>query len=235
MRGEYFSWLSHDDVYNVDKIKKEISALSEIENKLTLISCGTEFIDSDSKILNIKKHKRRQNNFEISWQDALLSMYKRNTYNGCTFLIHKDVFKKCGEFNENYRYNQDGLMWSTIFLNHFPMCSISYIGVKSRIHSGQLTRKGSSLFHKECKEMSDFLLPRLINCTNHEYRFVFEYAKYNAKHQNRAVVKKVLCEANYDTLSASERVVVMAYCLYGNIRFFVRKIYYKLFRKIDVS
>ncbi len=43
MRGEYFSWLSHDDVYMPDKIEKEIAALSRLQ-------------DSDTHVLKLIVH-----------------------------------------------------------------------------------------------------------------------------------------------------------------------------------
>ena len=52
MKGLYFSWLSHDDIYTPDKIEKEICALSRLANKDTIILCESGYIDenSDTKI-----------------------------------------------------------------------------------------------------------------------------------------------------------------------------------------
>ena len=233
MKGEYFSWLSHDDVYNSQKVEAEVFALSKIENKTAIVKCHSEFIDANSKSIG---HATRQKNNAglIPWHKALLTLYKYETYNGCALLIHKSVFESCGMFDEQYRYNQDGLMWTNVFLRGYSLFSIDYIGVKSRIHNGQLTRKGLSLFHEECERMSGNLLPRLSECTNKEYRLVYAYAKYNAKHRNDAVVKKIFKESNKEDLTISERSVVRLYIVYGVIRSLAKKIYYKLFRKIDV-
>ena len=51
MRGEYFSWLSHDDVYLPEKIEHQIQILESIDDKLTIIYGGYEVIDSNSKAL----------------------------------------------------------------------------------------------------------------------------------------------------------------------------------------
>lgn len=234
MKGEYFSWLSHDDVYNAQKIKKEVEALSKARSKYDLVLCRTEYIDKDSNSIKSKSKMHDQTTEYITDVEALLHLFKKGTYNGCAFLISKCVFEKCGVFNEDYRFNQDGLMWATMFLNKISIISIPYIGVKSRIHNGQLTRKGLSLFHEECERMSGTLLPRLSECTNKEYRLVYAYAKYNAKHRNDAVVKKTFKESNKEDLTIFERIVVRLYIVYGAIRSLAKKIYYKLFRKIDV-
>ena len=236
MKGDYFSWLSHDDVYNPEKIEKEVATLSTLSDKSTIINCKTEFIDANSQLIQIRKKKNIVQDIKcIPWDKALMSLYERDTYNGCALLIGKSVFEMCGLFDERFRFNQDGLMWTTVFLHHIPLCTIPYVGVKSRVHSGQLTRRGLSLFHEECEKMSDFLLPELASYTDKKNRFLFAYAKYNAKFQNKAVVKKVLRQSNSQWLTLSERCVVLLYSIYGNARFLAKKIYYKLFRTIDVK
>ena len=234
MNGEYFSWLSHDDVYNSQKIEKEVEALSKARSKYDLVLCKTEYIDKDSNSIKSKRKKQGQAAEYITDVEALLHLFEKGTFNGCAFLISKCAFEKCGVFNEDYRFNQDGLMWAKMFLNRISIISIPYIGVKSRIHNGQLTRKGLSLFHEECERMSGELLPRLSEFTNKEYRLVYAYAKYNAKHRNDAVVKKTIRESNKEDLTVFERIVVRLYIVYGVIRSLAKKIYYKMFRKIDV-
>lgn len=235
MRGEYFSWLSHDDAYCPQKIEKQIAALSRIEDKYAVVRCKTEYMDADSKPIQRARVKKLRRDVFSPWRDALLSLYRDGTYNGCALLIHRHIFDVCGLFQEDYRYNQDGLMWTTIFLHRFSMLSIPYAGVRSRIHGGQLTRRGLGLFHKECEEMSAFLLPELCACTDRKYRFVLEYAKFNAKHGNRAVVRKVLKESDRKVLTFPERCTVHAYCFYGRLRQVAKKVYYKLFRRIRVK
>lgn len=235
MKGEYFSWLSHDDAYNTQKIEEEIKALSESRDKCDLVLCRTEYMDQNSRPIKFKRIRCEERTTYIVDTEALLRLFEKGTYNGCAFLIKKCAFEKCGVFNENYRFNQDGLMWATMFLNQISIISIPYIGVKSRIHNGQLTRKGLSLFHKECEQMSDYLLPRLRACTKKEYRLVYAYAKYNAKYQNDAVVKKIFKESSKKDLTCFERLVVCLYLAYGRCRSIAKKIYYKLFRKINVG
>lgn len=40
MRGEYFSWLSHDDVYTPNKVEDEVAALAKMNNKEILVYCS---------------------------------------------------------------------------------------------------------------------------------------------------------------------------------------------------
>ena len=39
MKGKYFSWLSHDDLYTPDKVEKEINALKDSGSDDTVVLC----------------------------------------------------------------------------------------------------------------------------------------------------------------------------------------------------
>ncbi|WP_032139571.1 glycosyltransferase family 2 protein, partial [Rickettsia tamurae] len=40
MKGEYFSWLSHDDIYYPNKIEHQVNILNKLDNKDTIIYGG---------------------------------------------------------------------------------------------------------------------------------------------------------------------------------------------------
>ena len=58
MTGEWFSWLSHDDLYYPNKIEKQVAFINELLEKdktldlsKTVIHCVTESIDKDGKVI----------------------------------------------------------------------------------------------------------------------------------------------------------------------------------------
>ena len=59
MNGEYFSWLSHDDVYYPKKIEMQINSLINNVNPYSISGCSYEFINEESKtvVSNIKMSK----------------------------------------------------------------------------------------------------------------------------------------------------------------------------------
>ena len=78
--GDYFSWLSHDDVYSYNKIEKQIEAIYSIRDKDALVCCGCVHIDKNSKlVLNHFSHNginstytefvpiAAENGFEVSY------------------------------------------------------------------------------------------------------------------------------------------------------------------------
>lgn len=44
MKGEYFSWLSHDDLYYSEKIEKEMQAVQSLADKTTVVQCEYDFM-----------------------------------------------------------------------------------------------------------------------------------------------------------------------------------------------
>lgn len=45
MKGDYFSWLSHDDLYTPQKIDSQISILKNYEDKTLIVTGGYKIID----------------------------------------------------------------------------------------------------------------------------------------------------------------------------------------------
>lgn len=228
MKGLYFSWLSHDDIYTPDKIEKEICALSRLANKDTIILCESGYIDENSDtISSFHTKKSVPEDKLIPWDAALMTLIKEGSFNGCSLLISKAIFEKCGTFDESLRFNQDGYMWNRIFLNRYPLFCISDVCVYGRIHSEQVTQKRQDLFHKDCTAMSEYLIPQFGNISTKNQNFLYEYIKYNAKYSNKSVVKKAMESANeLNLLGFIPRMKILFICIWGAVRPTIRKVLY---------
>lgn len=234
MKGEYFSWLSHDDVYTPDKIEKSIVALELCEDKNTLIYCASKKIDKNSMPLTNGPAKPVQK--FVSWQQAIFEMFKKGTYGGCAFLIPKKAFDICDGFSEEYRFIQDKTLWFKFFFNKFSILKIPDVCVMSRIHGGQLTQTGQTLFRKESCQVSDYMISELLKISSKENNFIKAYILYNAKYNVSEVVQKAVREAKKaKLLSAMDVLQIFVECCYGKVRPFIRKVYYRVFRKIKTS
>lgn len=51
MRGEYFSWLSHDDMYTPEKIAYEVEQLSSYPNRTIVVAEGFQIVDANGNYL----------------------------------------------------------------------------------------------------------------------------------------------------------------------------------------
>lgn len=234
MQGDFFSWLSHDDVYYPDKIASQVRTISRMSDKKCIVICDSEYIDKNSKLLAKKSRSSiLPDNVVISWDQGLHHLLLNGSFNGCALLIPKEAFERCGLFDESLRFNQDGLMWIKLFFERYSIVRVSQICVKNRIHKDQVMQQRQDLFHKECDVVSTYLIPQLCQITNKKNRFLYEYGKYNGKYNNAGAVRKTIRESTYHQLSIGERVMVFFYLLYGKVRPVFRCIYYLFFGRIE--
>ena len=51
MKGDYFSWLSHDDMYMPEKISNEIEQLQTLPDRTIIVAEGCQIIDANRTCL----------------------------------------------------------------------------------------------------------------------------------------------------------------------------------------
>lgn len=233
MKGEYFSWLSHDDVYMPDKIEKQIETLKKYNVSNAVVKSFTRFIDKNSDHIDYMK----ANPYEkvLPWDDAV-QYVTRKGINGCTLLIPKKVFSEVGLFDERLRYCQDTFMWWQIFLNEYSMIMCDHIGVSSRIHGNQLTRTGSKLYYHDSVLISDYLIPAFKSKSTVDRNLLFEYAKREAVYGNSDIVFKCIDEGKENSLiNIREKTVLHILNLYGRVRPLIRNLYYRVKHGIRIK
>lgn len=236
MRGEYFSWLSHDDVYLPEKVALQMDALQgETDN--AVVMCANRQIDENGELMNSDRARLKQiPEGLLDWRETLDFLWQRGCFNGCTLLIHRKVFERCGGFCEELRYSQDLLMWIRIFLEQYSLLCIPQVGVLNRVHNGQLTQTGRSLFHSDSRKIADIVLERLVKVSDGDCNLLYLYAKNNAVYNNTEVVKLCLKAADKNNLfSGKQRIVLHAVLAYGRIRPYIRKIYYRYVKKVKTQ
>ncbi|MDQ5982103.1 MAG: hypothetical protein QG549_100 [Patescibacteria group bacterium] len=102
MRGKYFAWLSHDDVYHVKKLEELHRSLKGQDNKTIAIS-DWDIIDQNGAFL---KHSKLDNRLEKTPM-SFLAFDRKTWLNACAMLIPKSLFEEAGLFNESLRTTQD--------------------------------------------------------------------------------------------------------------------------------
>lgn len=112
MKGEYFSWLSHDDIYYPDKVKKEVEAILASGDVTTLVQAEYEFYHMGSKTYTPTDFHKYYDVKEIT--NSIFSVMQLQ-FHACSALIHKSHFERVGIFDESLRTLQDIDMWFRIF------------------------------------------------------------------------------------------------------------------------
>lgn len=236
MKGEYFSWLSHDDAYAPDKIQKSVKALESCNDKNVLVCCRSVLIDKNSVPLKSKKKCTEDETKLISWEEALKELFEVGAYGGCNLLIPKNAFDICGGFDEDLRFIQDVVMWNKMFFKKFSVLKIPDVCVMSRIHSNQLTQTGQALLKTEMKKVSDYMISEYLKVSTKENNFIKLYTLNCAKNNIKSNVKKaILAAKGSGFITNFDKIEIFMMSCYGKVRPFIRRAYYKIFRNIKTS
>ncbi len=148
MRGKWFSWLSHDDVYAPTKLASAAQMIYKHNlSEDVVVSCGTTVIDGKGKQVRTSV----TGDEIMTSADAMFSQFMHNGHalNGCALLISKKVLDTVGTFSTTYTYILDWMYWVNIALRGFSFFEYSEPLVKNRRHSGQVTVQKQHLFKQE--------------------------------------------------------------------------------------
>lgn len=156
MRGKYFSWLSHDDLYDEEKIARQVESLEAADRP----SVGyTDFLIFQDDIE--KGTTYRVGEKPIRSPRCFLSLCIGNTViHGCSMLIPKVCFDACGLFDPALKMTQDYDMWFRIG-SAFPFVYTEGALVYSRSHAEQDSRAFPEAMLRNADEMYEGHIQKL--------------------------------------------------------------------------
>ena len=104
MRGEYFAWLSHDDVFYDNKIELQMKAILDSGNEKAICHGNFDFLDMES---NTTTH--------VNWLTVHDKIEMENScfapvflaIHGSTVLIHRSHFERVGKYRTDLLATQD--------------------------------------------------------------------------------------------------------------------------------
>lgn len=155
MTGDYFSWLSHDDLYTPDKVEKEMRALFELGNREAVIySDYAVFTDHPDRSTPVRLPGVPPGHFR-HWITV------ENRLHGCTLLIPRTAFVQSGMFDVNLRTTQDYDLWFRMAAR-FEFIHLPEILVKARSHLGQGSHSMRGISLIECNNLLTDFVNRLL-------------------------------------------------------------------------
>ena len=127
-------------------------------------------------------------------------------------------------------------MWYQILLRKYSLIYIDDIGVKSRLHEKQLTQTGKEIFKKDSLIICKRLSQEFVDCSSKNYNFIYYYAKENAIYGNKEVASICVQKAiESKKISVFQRFKIFLFGIYGKFRPTIRRVYYRLFRKMKTN
>jgi len=136
MHGEYFSWLSHDDLYYPNKIERSIQELSKLNDKNTIIITDVDGMNEDYiKTFKTALYQQHRNEYPDRNNFNLYPVIYNKTH-GCTHLISKKVFETVGLFDIKWLVAHDFEFYYRAFAA-FPHKYIDEVLVTARESSSR--------------------------------------------------------------------------------------------------
>jgi glycosyltransferase involved in cell wall biosynthesis len=143
MKGQFFSWLSHDDAYYPEKIEGQLRFLEESRKKRAIIYSHEDQIDSEGRIL------RKAKGFEETAEPFPYRLMYSHFIGGCSLLIPRSAFEEAGSFNSDYRTVQDYDLWFRMIKAGYEFLYCPITSGMSRQHEGQDSRTKLELCRRE--------------------------------------------------------------------------------------
>ncbi len=165
MTGEWFSWLSHDDLYYPGKLEEEIRCLNQlIESGVSdefihkhLFFGAADLIDGDGKIIRKESQRNIQKtNAKINCPQGTLNLIAIPTqdgFHGCSCLIHRRAFEDIGMFDENLRLLNDMDLWFRFYSSGYVVHFVPKVLVAGRVHAKQVSRSIGFSYHNPEQDM----------------------------------------------------------------------------------
>lgn len=238
MTGEWFSWLSHDDLYHPEKVERQVRFLNELpegEDKTArVLFCASESIDENGNVLirSDPEKEKKMADFVNNLSDnaCLIAEPTRHMYHGCGCLVHKSVFEKIGAFDEKLRLLNDVDLWFRIYAAGYKIGYLEDVLVQGRIHSKQVSRSIGFSYHNPEQDM---YWARSLNWLRENRKddsklFVAYGCNAYLKTRNKEANEAFAYAKQLNPHSAAQLFVKRLYCVgYSKMRNFAKNIYIK--------
>jgi glycosyltransferase involved in cell wall biosynthesis len=148
MTGEFFCWLSHDDVYRQDKIERQLDLYWQIGRSDIVLFTDYEMIDAAGNVIG------RATFESIVDTNPMLALWG-GSVEGSTVFCAKSSIDRFGAFDETLRFTADSALWmnwsENVHFVHMPECL-----VQKRVHADQLSAGAAAMVERDA-----FWQPRL--------------------------------------------------------------------------
>lgn len=143
MQGEFFSWLSHDDLYYPNKVSDEFRAYQSQRHRNVIIYSDYLVFSPENPSGYLEKMSKTTPELFRYW------LLTKSQLHGCTLFIPKSAFTDCGDFDEKLKTTQDYDMWFRMS-KKYDFVYLDKCLVKFRVHSNQDSNKLKETALTEC-------------------------------------------------------------------------------------
>lgn len=227
MKGFWFSWLSHDDLYLPTKIEVLISLVDRysLDPETIVLGCNDLIMGPSGKTtVNLFKNTTGI----LRPCQAFGETLNKNTFNGCGLLIPKTILESVGDFRTDYKHLLDRELWMRIAIKGYKYCYADVPLVISRVHNQQITVKAQqSLFDEE-----ELLIREYVEPASQQDGFLEQLCFFAEKRQHYKLgmeIQNLLEEQK--KLTAKMKIQIFRWKIEGVLKKIVRNSYKQFLRK----
>lgn len=131
MQGDFFAWLSHDDLYLPQRLERQLAAYDRLGRDDIILYSNYGLIDSDGNFIASVRMDRI-----VSSSPGLALL--RGCVNGCTVFVPRRAFAEVGLFRAELKYTQDYELWNRM-RRHYDFVLQPEMLVLTRQHAEQFS------------------------------------------------------------------------------------------------
>ena len=143
MRGQFFSWLSHDDLYHPRKIEEQVAFYAGKRLDKAVLFSDEDRIDGDGRLV------ARARPFRMPREPLPYVLLYRQFIGGCSLLIPRAAFDEAGMFDESLRLVQDYDLWFRMMAKGYEFVYCPLVSGSSRRHALQDSRNKAAVHATE--------------------------------------------------------------------------------------
>ena len=188
MSGDYFAWLSHDDLITPDHIERLIEWYSHEGSDNEIPFSSSFFIDGDGNMMYDLSR-----NAQFYFSDFKLSLIRPDhnllfgEINGGAIMIPRKAFDLCGLFDEDQRITQERSFWNKLS-DHYHLINIPFSTSAIRIHEKQVSKnvkKVTDASNKKILEIIDGLSDDRIYSSFYDKNALYSSLQRKFENENR--------------------------------------------------
>ena len=238
MKGQWFSWLSHDDLYLPDKILRQIEFLNKLLAKYqdldldrTVVYCKNYTIDKSGRIIKRKIFMLPEH---MDRQHMILAHLKNYRIGGCAVLIPVKAFSEAGQFDVDCRTASDKEYWFRLINRGYDFYFLNKRLVKNRVHKKQVGKVYADRMRSEGDALNTQIVKTVWeNRTDETWHYFLKIACYLEKREHKNASKYALecaktLSDNKLAFRVGKAVGIRFYQLRGKLFFALRSLYRKV-------
>lgn len=184
MTGDYFAWLSHDDVYEPKRIEETVKRLTDDYKQIVI--CAGNLMDANG---NPIVYAKKRLNGSYTDREMIKAFSKNYGINGCAVLVSKKLIDEVGFFDESLVYVNDYDYWYRLCFSGANFDVFDERLVKTRLHKNQVTVTKAQLFFKENDILAKRNFDIMFKDIEYYHNSILDLLHLCAMNQQKKVIK----------------------------------------------